>query len=281
MSGMPLSSARSWTRQILLRLDRAERAAEHGEVLREDRDAAAVDLAEPGDDAVARVALVGEAEGGHVVRRERAELLERPLVEQQREPFPRGELPLRVLLRDPVGSAPCERLLALLLQPDQVVVHARLSSAPTGAVRRMIGARPRPVPRNVTRCGNRTRCDESMPMRQSTMRQSARARLRGVGGRRAGAPRCPRRSIRESERVRVEAEDRAAPCGPWMTPPTDASTRSMCSRSTSSSGRRRGAAAGRARGRRARPRRPPRSPRARTQARSITLCSSRTFPGHA
>jgi hypothetical protein len=57
-------------------LDLREGAAQHGEVLGEHGDPAAVDLAEPGDDAVTRKALVGQAELGLVVRRQGAHLLE-------------------------------------------------------------------------------------------------------------------------------------------------------------------------------------------------------------
>ena len=66
----------------LLRLHFRERAAHHGEVLGEHRDAPAVDLAEAGDDAVARKALPVETEGGEFMCGQRAELLELAFVEQ-------------------------------------------------------------------------------------------------------------------------------------------------------------------------------------------------------
>ena len=100
----------------LLRLHLGERAAEDGEVLREDRDAPAVDLAEAGDDAVAGEALLVQAESVHVVRGERAELLERALVEQQREPLARRELAARVLLLDALLAAAEHRAAAHLAQ---------------------------------------------------------------------------------------------------------------------------------------------------------------------
>ena len=51
------------------------------------------------------IALLGDAEVGDVVGGERADLLERALVEQHREPLARGDLALRVLLGDPFRAA--------------------------------------------------------------------------------------------------------------------------------------------------------------------------------
>ena len=57
MIGMPLSIARSCTRQIFCDCTTDKRPAQDGEVVGEHGDAPAVHLAEAGDDAVARVAL--------------------------------------------------------------------------------------------------------------------------------------------------------------------------------------------------------------------------------
>ncbi len=76
-----------------------ERAAEHGEVLREHVDDAAIDRAPAGDDAVAGDFVVLHAELGGAVLDEHVELLERAFVEQQLHALARGELALGVLRR--------------------------------------------------------------------------------------------------------------------------------------------------------------------------------------
>ncbi len=83
---------------------RAERAAEDGEVLREDEDLPAVDRAVAGDDAVAGDRCLLHAEVGAAVRDEPVELDERARVEQQIDPLARGELAGLVLALD--ASAP-------------------------------------------------------------------------------------------------------------------------------------------------------------------------------
>ena len=107
----------------LLRLNFGKRAAEDREILREDGDPAAADLAEPADDAVAGKALLVEAELADVVRRERAELLERTLVEQQREALARRELAACVLLLDAFLPAAENRAAAHLAQCGQVIAR--------------------------------------------------------------------------------------------------------------------------------------------------------------
>ena len=82
----------------------AQRAAEDGEVLREDIDQAAVDPARAGDDAVAGHDLLFEAEVGRAMGDEAVELDEAALVEQEVEPLAGGELPLLVLLGHPRGA---------------------------------------------------------------------------------------------------------------------------------------------------------------------------------
>ena len=83
----------------------AQRAAEHGEVLREDVDEPAVDAAVARDDAVAVDALLLEPEVVRAVNHEAVELDEAALVEQQVEPLARGELSLLVLRLQPRRSA--------------------------------------------------------------------------------------------------------------------------------------------------------------------------------
>ena len=106
----------------LLRLHLGERSAHDREVLRVDRDAATVDLAETGDHAVAREALLVEAEGGQIVRRQRAELLERAFVKQQRQTLTRRHLAARVLLVDALLTAAENGAAAHLAQYLEVLL---------------------------------------------------------------------------------------------------------------------------------------------------------------
>ena len=84
----------------LLAGDLAERAAEDREVLRVDRDLAAVDGAETGDDGVAVGARALHAERVGAVPHELVELDERAVVEQGVDALASGLLALGVLLRD-------------------------------------------------------------------------------------------------------------------------------------------------------------------------------------
>ena len=81
----------------LLRVGSRERAAEHGEILGEDEDGAAVDRAPAGDHAVAGDLGLLHAEVVGAVLDEHVELLERALVEQQLDALARGELAALVL----------------------------------------------------------------------------------------------------------------------------------------------------------------------------------------
>ena len=76
-----------------------ERAAEDGEVLREDEDHAAVDAAVAGDEAVAEDALVvgAHAEVGAAVGDEFVGLFEAAFVEQEQDAFAGGELAFAML----------------------------------------------------------------------------------------------------------------------------------------------------------------------------------------
>jgi hypothetical protein len=84
----------------LLAVHLAETAAVDGEVLAVDAHRAAVHGAEPGDDAVAVRPVLLHAEAGAAVPGQLVEFLERAGVEQQLDPFARGQLALGVLLLD-------------------------------------------------------------------------------------------------------------------------------------------------------------------------------------
>ena len=103
ITGAPFRIARSMTLQIFSANASRQRAAEHGEVLREDVDQPAVDPAVAGDDAVAGNFCLVEAEVGGAVGHEPVELDEAAFVEEEVEPLARGELPLLVLLGDARG----------------------------------------------------------------------------------------------------------------------------------------------------------------------------------
>ena len=89
----------------LARVGLGEAAAEHGEVLREDEDQAAVHAPVAGDDAVAGDLLLGHAEVEAAVLDQLVQLLEAALVEQQLDALARGELALRVLALAALGAA--------------------------------------------------------------------------------------------------------------------------------------------------------------------------------
>ena len=84
----------------------AQGAAEHGEVLGEDEDRAAVDRAPAGDHAVAGDLGLLHAEIGAAVLDEHVEFLERVVIEQQLDALARGELALGVLRRNALLAAP-------------------------------------------------------------------------------------------------------------------------------------------------------------------------------
>ena len=109
--------------QIFSAMRLGQRAAEHGEVLREDVDQPAVDAAVAGDDAVAVELLLLEAEVGRPVRDEPVELDEAAFVEQEVEPLARGELALGVLRLDARGAAALLRLGAAALEEVELVAH--------------------------------------------------------------------------------------------------------------------------------------------------------------
>jgi hypothetical protein len=84
----------------LLGMRLRQRAAEHGEILAEHIDRAAVDRAPAGDDAVARIFRLFHAEIGAAMRLVGVVFLEGALVEQHVEPLARRQLALAVLRVD-------------------------------------------------------------------------------------------------------------------------------------------------------------------------------------
>ena len=107
----------------LLRVRLRQRAAEHGEVLGEQIDGAAVDGAPAGDDAVAGDFRLLHAEFGRAVLDEHVELLERALVEQEFDALARGQLAALVLGVDALFAAAEAGLAPPLLQSVEDVFH--------------------------------------------------------------------------------------------------------------------------------------------------------------
>ncbi len=100
----------------LLAVHLAQRAAEHGEVLAEHADRAAVDGAVPGDHAVAVGPVGVDAERGGPVPGQFVELGERGRVEQPLDPLPGGHLALGVLALHRPRRAGVNRLVPAALQ---------------------------------------------------------------------------------------------------------------------------------------------------------------------
>ncbi len=109
----------------LLRMRLAERAAEHGEILGEDIDRAAVDGAPAGHHAVARNLGRLHAEIVAAMLDEHVELLERIVVEQEFDALARGELALGVLGRDALLAAAEAGAFAAGVEAGEDVLHGR------------------------------------------------------------------------------------------------------------------------------------------------------------
>jgi len=75
----------------------AQRSAEDGEILAEDKDLAAIDGTVPGDDAVAEITLF-LTQAAATADLEHVELFKGTVVEQQVEPLPGGQFALAVLI---------------------------------------------------------------------------------------------------------------------------------------------------------------------------------------
>ena len=113
-----------------LRVRLRERAAEHGEVLGEQVDGAAVDRAPAGDHAVAGNFLLLHAEVGRAVLDEHVELLERALVEQELDALARGQFAALVLGFDALFAAAQAGLFPALFQPVEDVFHVARGPCP-------------------------------------------------------------------------------------------------------------------------------------------------------
>ena len=123
MIGARLRSAMSCTFIDLLGMRFRKRAAEHGEILGEDEDRAAVDRAPAGDDAVAGDLGLLHAEIGRAVLDIHVELLERAFVEEDLDALARGQLAACVLGGDARLAAAGARIGAAPLEFLQHVLH--------------------------------------------------------------------------------------------------------------------------------------------------------------
>ena len=112
ITGAPFFIAMSMILQIFSACASRERAAEDGEILREDEDQPAVDAAVAGDDPVAKDALLGQAEVGVAVDDKRVELVKGAFVEQQVDALAGGQFAFGVLLLDAALAAAFHGLLA-------------------------------------------------------------------------------------------------------------------------------------------------------------------------
>ena len=107
----------------LLRVGLRQRAAEHREILGEDKRLAAVDGAPAGDDAVARHLGLVHAELGRAVLDEHVEFLETALVEQKLDALARGQLAAGVLRLDALFAAAEPGAGAPLFKGVQDIFH--------------------------------------------------------------------------------------------------------------------------------------------------------------
>ena len=130
MIGARAFIAMSCTLMIFCACVSRERAAEHGEVLGEQVDRAAVDRAPAGDDAVAGDLGLLHAEVVAAVLDEHVELLERALVEQQFDALARGQLAALVLGLDARLAAAQAGVLPPLLEFVENVFHGPFSPCP-------------------------------------------------------------------------------------------------------------------------------------------------------
>jgi hypothetical protein len=95
-----------------------------GEVLGKDVDLAPVNFPPAGDDAVAQGVLPVQAELRRPVGDERVQFHEGAGVQQDLQPFPRGQFPLSVLLLDPFRPSTRAGRFLHFLQTFQIRSHA-------------------------------------------------------------------------------------------------------------------------------------------------------------
>ena len=111
--------------QIFMRVGFATRTAQHGEILAEHIDLAAIDRAPAGHHPVAMRAVVFHAEIGAAMGDEHVEFFKRAIIKQQFNPFARRQLALAVLCVDPLFTAAQTGSLAAVFKLLQNV-HLRL-----------------------------------------------------------------------------------------------------------------------------------------------------------
>ena len=137
ITGQPYFTAMSMTLQIFSAKTSRERAAEDGEVLREDEDLATEDRPVAGDDGVAPRAVVAHPELDLAMADEAVELDERAGVEELLEPLAREQLAALALALDVPLARRVRRLLAQLLEPAELrlgrVVDLRHRAEPNAA----------------------------------------------------------------------------------------------------------------------------------------------------
>ena len=129
----------------LLRVRLRQRAAEHGEVLGEDEDAAAIDGAPAGDHAVAGDLGVFHAEVVGAVLDEHVELLEGVLVHQELDALARGQFAALVLRLDAPHPAAAACAVAALFELVDDVLHFCPAFDPFGVVCRPVRSTRRPL----------------------------------------------------------------------------------------------------------------------------------------
>ena len=133
----------------LARVRLGQRAAEHGEVLREQEHRPPVDGAVAGDDAVAQRLVVAQAEVGRPVGDQLVDLDEAAGVAHQVDALARGQLAGLVLARDALRAARARRLLLQRFELRQARPPLRVGAAhaATPAVRARSGGSRRGCPR--------------------------------------------------------------------------------------------------------------------------------------
>ena len=120
-----------------------QRAAEHREVLREQKDRPPVHRAVPGDDAVAQHLVLGHAEVGAAVRDQLVHLDEAARIAKPVDALARGQLARLVLALGALGSAGGRCLPFQRFQRREPPV-ALLAAAQILGLRRHVGSPSRP-----------------------------------------------------------------------------------------------------------------------------------------
>ncbi len=109
--------------QILLRVGFGHRPAQNGKILTEHIDQTAIDRAPARDHTIARRLLFFHAKIGAAVGDEHIEFFKTALVQQQINPFPRGQLAAPVLRIDPLLPAAQSGGVAAIFELGQDIFH--------------------------------------------------------------------------------------------------------------------------------------------------------------